>query len=211
MTTTDLTIVPIETPTLGDRSYVVHDGNLAFVVDPQRDIDRVLVILDEHDVRLTDVFETHIHNDYLTDGLALAQRTGAAYHVNADDQVSFERTSDADDRDRHPGPYVHPPVLRTQRRLPDVAADGRSAGVDASVGVFSGGSLLFAATGRPDLLGEEHTDVLARQQHASAHRLACSPMKRRSSPRTASDRSARRPSRTRSSRPLAERRRPTRS
>ena len=35
-------IVPIETPTLGDRSYLVHDGEVAFVVDPQRDIDRVL-------------------------------------------------------------------------------------------------------------------------------------------------------------------------
>ena len=36
------TIIPIETPTLGDRSYLVHDGEVAFVVDPQRDIDRVL-------------------------------------------------------------------------------------------------------------------------------------------------------------------------
>ena len=40
------TIVPIETPTLGDRSYLVHDGEVAFVVDPQRDIDRVLALLD---------------------------------------------------------------------------------------------------------------------------------------------------------------------
>ncbi len=47
MTTTDLTIETIETPTLGDRSYVVRDGEVAFVVDPQRDIDRVLAILDE--------------------------------------------------------------------------------------------------------------------------------------------------------------------
>ncbi len=37
--------------------------------------------------------------------------------------------------------------------------------------VFTGGSLLYGATGRPDLLGEEHTDALARHQHASAHRL----------------------------------------
>ena len=35
-----LTVVPLETPTLGDRSYLVHDGEVAFVVDPQRDIDR---------------------------------------------------------------------------------------------------------------------------------------------------------------------------
>ena len=68
------TIVPIETPSLGDRSYLVHDGAVAFVVDPQRDIDRLLDLLDEHDVRLSHVFETHIHNDYVTGGLALARR-----------------------------------------------------------------------------------------------------------------------------------------
>ena len=92
---------------------MVHDGNLAFVVDPQRDIDRVLVILDEHDVRLTDVFETHIHNDYLTDGLALAQRTGAAYHVNADDQVSFERTSIHDGDTVDIGPRMRMTAIAT--------------------------------------------------------------------------------------------------
>ena len=183
MTPTDLTIVPIETPTLGDRSYVVHDGEVAFVVDPQRDIDRVLAILDEHAVRLTDVFETHIHNDYVTGGLALAQRTGAAYHVNADDEVSFERTSIRDGDTVEVGPRMRMTAISTPGHTfthlsyalsdasPNVATDGRSTGVEASV-VFSGGSLLFGATGRPDLLGEEHTDVLARQQHASAHRLA---------------------------------------
>ena len=32
----------IETSSLGDRSYVVSDGRIAVVIDPQRDIDRVL-------------------------------------------------------------------------------------------------------------------------------------------------------------------------
>lgn len=185
MTTTDLTIIPIETPTLGDRSYVVHDGEVAFVVDPQRDIDRVLAILDEHAVRLTDVFETHLHNDYVTGGLALARRTGAAYHVNADDVVSFERTAIRDGDTVEVGArmrvtaiatpghtFTHLSYALSDASPQDGATDRRSAGVDASVGVFSGGSLLFGATGRPDLLGEEHTDALARQQHASAHRLA---------------------------------------
>ena len=92
----DLTIVPIETPTLGDRSYLVHDGDVAFVIDPQRDIDRVLALLEEQDVRLTHVFETHIHNDYVTGGLALARHTGAQYLVNGEDDVSFDRTPLAD-------------------------------------------------------------------------------------------------------------------
>ncbi len=180
MTTTDLRIIPIETPTLGDRSYVVHDGEVAFVVDPQRDIDRVLAILDEHAVRLTDVFETHLHNDYVTGGLALAQRTGASYHVNADDDVTFERTTIRDGDTVKIGPRMRVTAISTPGHtfthlsyaLSDASPEDAATGTDASVGVFSGGSLLFGATGRPDLLGEEHTDALARQQHASAHKLA---------------------------------------
>ena len=77
--------MPIDTPTLGDRSYLVHDGQVALVIDPQRDIDRVLALARTRGVRITHVFETHIHNDYVTGGLALARATGAAYHVNAAD------------------------------------------------------------------------------------------------------------------------------
>ncbi|HSO15431.1 MAG TPA: MBL fold metallo-hydrolase, partial [Arthrobacter sp.] len=34
-------VIVIETTQLGDRSYLVHDGTLALVIDPQRDTDRV--------------------------------------------------------------------------------------------------------------------------------------------------------------------------
>jgi glyoxylase-like metal-dependent hydrolase (beta-lactamase superfamily II)/rhodanese-related sulfurtransferase len=169
-----LTVVPIETPTLGDRSYVVHDGQVAFVVDPQRDIDRVLDLLDEHGVRLTHVFETHIHNDYVTGGLALAQRTGAHYLVNGEDDVSFSRTPLGDGQVVEVGGRMRVTALATTghtfTHLSYVLAD-RADG-DRQVGVFSGGSLLYGATGRPDLLGAEHTHDLVHHQHASAHRLA---------------------------------------
>jgi hydroxyacylglutathione hydrolase len=33
-------VLPIEAPSLGDRSHLVHDGEVA-VADPQRDIDRI--------------------------------------------------------------------------------------------------------------------------------------------------------------------------
>ena len=144
------------------------------MVDPQRDIDRVLAILDEHDVALTDVFETHLHNDYLTGGLALARRTGAAYHVNADDDVSFERTPIRDGDTVQIGPRMWLTAILTPghtfTHLSYALADG-DADAGESVAVFSGGSLLFGATGRPDLLGDEHTETLASQQHASARRL----------------------------------------
>ena len=84
-------VVVIETPELGDRSYVVHDGEVAMVVDPQRDLDRVEKLLAELGVRGRAVAETHVHNDYVTGGLELARRHGARYLVNAADAVAFDR------------------------------------------------------------------------------------------------------------------------
>ena len=179
MSTNELTIIAIATPALGDRSYLVHDGEFAFVVDPQRDIDRVLTLLDEHRVRLTDVFETHIHNDYVTGGLALAQHTGAAYHVNGDDEVSFDRTPIGDGQSVVVGSRMRVTALATPGHTfthlayaLTEAGDTDDGWLDNSVGVFTGGSLLYGATGRPDLRGQENTDALVRHQHSTAHRLA---------------------------------------
>lgn len=89
-----MTIRTIETPQLGDRSYLVHDGHLGVVIDPQRDLHRVLAeIADaDADVTVTHVFETHLHNDYVSGGLALAASLGAHYAVAAGDDVTFTHT-----------------------------------------------------------------------------------------------------------------------
>ena len=92
-------VVTIETTGLGDRSYLVHDGEQAAVIDPQRDIDRVLAAAEAAAVRITHVLETHIHNDYVTGGLALARAVGADYVVAAAEEVSFDRVP-AGDGDR---------------------------------------------------------------------------------------------------------------
>lgn len=178
-----LTVRTLETPSLGDRTYVVHDGKVAFVVDPQRDIDRVLELLEADAVRLTHVFETHIHNDYVTGGLALARATGAAYLVNAADAVSFDRTPIRDGQIVDVGSRMRVRAISTPghtfTHLCYALSVSTGSSRDDSVAgrreepyaVFTGGSLLYGATGRPDLLGEEHTDALARHQHASAHKL----------------------------------------
>jgi glyoxylase-like metal-dependent hydrolase (beta-lactamase superfamily II)/rhodanese-related sulfurtransferase len=166
-----VSILPIETPTLGDRSYLVHDGEVALVVDPQRDIDRVLELADSAGVRITHVFETHIHNDYVTGGLALAKVTGAAYHVNAADDVAYERVCVKDGDLIEVSDALRVRVIATPgHTYTHLSYSLESAG--EHVGVFSGGSLLFGSTGRPDLLGPDHTHALVHHQFASAHRLA---------------------------------------
>ncbi len=176
-TTTGLTIIPIETPTLGNRSYLVHDGEAAFAVDVQRDFDRVTDLLTEHDVRLVEVLETHRHADFVSGGLALAQATGANYRVNIADDVDFDRAPIADGQTIEIGPRMRVTAIATPGHtfthlsyaLSDAQAGDQTG---EQVAVFSGGSMLYGTTGRPDLLGEEHTHELVHHQHASVHKLA---------------------------------------
>lgn len=168
-----LSVVPLETSMLGNRSYLVHDGRTAFAVDPQRDIDRVLELLNRLGLRLSHVFETHIHNDYVTGGLALARRTGAAYLVNGADKVGFTRTPLDDGTVTEVGERMRVEAVATPghtfTHLSYVLHDAAS-GRDTAV--FTGGSMLYGTTGRPDLLGAAHTRTLARLQHRSVRRLA---------------------------------------
>ena len=79
----------LDTPNLGDRSYVVHLHGHAVVVDPQRDIDRVESVLAARGLTVTHVLETHIHNDYVTGGLELARAVGADYVLAAGSGVAL--------------------------------------------------------------------------------------------------------------------------
>jgi hydroxyacylglutathione hydrolase len=166
-------IATIKTPSLGDRSYLVTDGTVALVVDPQRDIDRVLALTASRGIAVTHVFETHIHNDYLTGGLALAHATGAAYHVNGADEVAFDRVAIADGDEVDVGDSMRIRVIATPgHTFTHLAYALEDTVTGAVVAVFTGGSLLHGSTGRPDLLGAEHAPALAAAQHASARRLA---------------------------------------
>jgi hydroxyacylglutathione hydrolase len=164
-------VLPIETATLGDRSYLVHDGSTALVIDPQRDIDRVTALAAEAGVRITHVAETHMHNDYVTGGLALARETGAGYLTCADDPVSFDRTAVSDGDQVPVGDDMTVRVLATPGHTFSHLAYVVEAGGTVA-GVFTGGSLLYGSTGRTDLLGPGSTGALSHAQYASAHRLA---------------------------------------
>jgi hydroxyacylglutathione hydrolase len=163
-------VLQIETPALGDRSYLVHDGEAALVIDPQRDIDRVTALAADAGVRITHVAETHVHNDYVTGGFALARAAGASYLVNGDDPVSFDHTPvSGGDIVEAGGMRVR--VLATPGHTYTHLAYVVEAGGDVA-GVFTGGSLLYGSTGRTDLLGPGATAALSRAQWASARRLA---------------------------------------
>jgi hydroxyacylglutathione hydrolase len=163
-------IITIETKALGDRSYVIVDGDVAAVVDPQRDIDRIETLLAERGLRLTHVFETHLHNDYVTGGLELARRTGSSYVLAAEDDVAFEHTRAREGDEFVVGDLVVR-ALRTPGHTPNhlsyvLVEDG------TPVAVFTGGSMLYGTVGRTDLIDAASTESLTRAQFHSVRRLA---------------------------------------
>ncbi|WP_026546370.1 MBL fold metallo-hydrolase [Paenarthrobacter nicotinovorans] len=165
-------VVVIETPQLGDRSYLVHDGSVALVIDPQRDIDRVEKAARDAGVRITHVAETHLHNDYVTGGLVLAEKHGAAYLVNAADEVSFVRVPVTDGQVLRVGRLAVSVVAtpgHTHTHLSYVVRDDTHDG--GREAVFSGGSLLYGSVGRTDLVSPRDTAKLAHDQYSSVRRL----------------------------------------
>ncbi|MET7643192.1 MBL fold metallo-hydrolase [Streptomyces sp. NPDC005426] len=161
----------IETPGLGNRSYLAGGARSAVVVDPPRDMDRVIAAAAVRGVRIVAVAETHLHNDYVTGGLELARVTGAAYLVPAAASVSFARTPVADGDTAPVDGDLALRALATPGHTPHHMAyvleeDGHA------VAAFTGGSLLIGGVGRPDLVEPRLTGALARAQYTSVRRLA---------------------------------------
>ena len=162
-------IVIIETPELGDRSYIVATGTTAVVVDPQRDIDRVLAVLTERGWQASHVIETHVHNDYVSGGLALSAQVGATYVVPKGHDYAFDALT-VGDGDWFSSDAMTWRVLHTPGHTPHHVSYALSIeGTDRAV--FTGGSLLFGSVGRPDLIGPDATEGLAHDQWHSVRKL----------------------------------------
>ncbi|MBG7697217.1 MBL fold metallo-hydrolase [Streptomyces sp. MC1] len=161
----------IELEGLGNRSHLAGGRRTAVVVDPPRDIDRILAAAARRGVRISHVVETHLHNDYVTGGLELARLTGAAYLVPAGAHVSYARVPVADGDVTEVDAGLALRAVATPGHTPHHTSYVLEEN-GLPVAAFTGGSLLIGTVGRPDLVEPRLTERLARAQHASAHRLA---------------------------------------
>jgi glyoxylase-like metal-dependent hydrolase (beta-lactamase superfamily II)/rhodanese-related sulfurtransferase len=166
-----LAIETIETQELGNRSYIAHDGEAAIVIDPQRDLDRILDRLDELGLQALAVADTHLHNDYLSGGLALARRLNIPYLFSADESVGFDRVGVTDDTDHTYGSMTVR-VIATPGHTAHHVAYFVSSNAVPDTALFTGGSLLYGAVGRTDLVESISAENLGAAQFRSVHRLA---------------------------------------
>lgn len=151
---------------LGNSSHLVisERTGLGALIDPLRDVDRYIKTAAELGVRITHVFDTHIHNDFVTGDRELSVCVGAGaaaalqYPYQALREGDTVVVGDLEFR-----------ILETPGHTPEhvsylVRDLGSRAGPPA---LFSGGSLLVGAVGRTDLLGKEYAEGLARQLYGA--------------------------------------------
>ena len=164
-----VTLWQLPTPGLGDNSYLLRSGEAVAVVDPQRDLDRFEAALAALGGRLVAVVETHVHNDYVSGGPALAAAHGAPYLVPAAADYTLAHRPLAEGDEVEVG-AVRLRALATPGHTAHHTSYAVVAG-GAPVALLTGGCVLVGALGRTDLISPEATEGLTRQQWRSARRL----------------------------------------
>ncbi|MFQ5460071.1 MAG: MBL fold metallo-hydrolase, partial [Anaerolineae bacterium] len=161
---------------LSQYSYVVAcpGAGEAAVIDPRRDVDTYTGIARDENLRIAHVLETHIHADFASGSRELAAITGAELHLSAYDDgevydVAFPHRP-MGDGDRLAFGDVVIEAAHTPGHTPEhlsylVYEISRAA--DTPALMLSGDFLFVGSLGRPDLLGEEAKDGLARRLYAS--------------------------------------------
>ena len=141
---------------LGHASYLVGDPDRgsAAVIDPRRDVNAYLAMARDEGLRITDIFETHVHNDYVSGADDLRRATGATVHVSGLAGLTRPHEPLADGDQVHVG-SLRFRALATPGHTPDhlsflVADLSRT---DEDWILLSGGALLVGTAARPDLLG----------------------------------------------------------
>ncbi|HEX2884758.1 MAG TPA: MBL fold metallo-hydrolase [Candidatus Limnocylindria bacterium] len=141
---------------LGHASYLVGDesAGVAFVVDPRRDVADYVAAAGDEGLRITDVLETHVHNDYVSGADELRRLTGATVHVSPDAGLTRPHEPMRDGDELRVG-SLRVRAVATPGHTPDhlsflVADLSRT---DEDWILLSGGALLVGTAARPDLLG----------------------------------------------------------
>jgi hydroxyacylglutathione hydrolase len=145
---------------LAQASYLIADvdAGVAAVVDPRRDVDLYESRAQELGVRITDVFLTHFHADFLAGHLELTQRTGATLHLGSRAKADYDFGALADGDEVVLG-SLRMRCLETPGHTPEsVCYLVFEEDADEPRAVMTGDTLFIGDVGRPDLMASKgHT------------------------------------------------------
>ncbi|WP_404308731.1 MBL fold metallo-hydrolase [Neorhodopirellula lusitana] len=151
---------------LGDK-----DAGVAVVIDPRRDVEAYLDLAKQHGMKITHAIETHIHADFVSGSRELAKRTGTAQivaSVEGGAKYGFDVDRKLKDGNEITIGRIKLRGIHTPGHTPEhmsyLASDSESGKPWA---IFTGDFLFVGSVGRPDLMGVENTDSLAKALYNS--------------------------------------------
>ena len=162
----------ITTPGLGCFSYIIGcpGAGVMAVVDPKRDIDVYLAVAAKQGMRITHIFDTHVHADHISGGRELRRATGADIYLHASAPVEYEikrvNSGDVFELGNALLRVLHTPG-HTPNSISLLVTD--RARTDQPAMILTGDLLFVGDTGRPDLPGAEILDEQIRNLYDSLH------------------------------------------
>jgi glyoxylase-like metal-dependent hydrolase (beta-lactamase superfamily II)/rhodanese-related sulfurtransferase len=160
-------IVALVDEGLGNSSYLVALGDgRALVLDPSRNPAPYVELAERLNLRIAFAVETHLHADFVSGSRELAAY-GAAILAPAASRLATAYRGLEDGEEVDLGGLTMR-AMATPGHTPDhlayVLLDGSE-----PLALFSGGAILPGGAARPDLIGPEQTEPLARDLYRSAH------------------------------------------
>jgi glyoxylase-like metal-dependent hydrolase (beta-lactamase superfamily II)/rhodanese-related sulfurtransferase len=157
---------------LAHASYLIGDEGEAAVVDPRRDVQEYLDEAAAAGLTIRYVIETHLHADFVSGHLELAQRTGATVVIGARAGALFPHRAVRDGDELRVG-RVALRILETPGHTPEslcVLVTDTAASAQPRL-VLTGDTLFIGDVGRPDLAcGADATpDAMAGMLYESLH------------------------------------------
>ena len=154
---------------LAHSSYLLGGSNTCAIVDPRRDIEVYLEAANEMGMKITHILETHLHADFVSGHMDLAEKTGAKIYAPKAGKCAFKHIKVA-----HGETFkiedMQIQVLETPGHTPEhvsyVVVD--KARGQEPVCVFCGDTLFVGDVGRPDLF-PGRAEELASKLYDSLH------------------------------------------
>ena len=150
-------------------SYLLGGKQTCAIIDPRRDIDDYVAIAKTLGLTITHILETHLHADFVSGHLDLANCTGATIYAPRSGHCTYDHVA-VGDGDSFDLEDMHIEVIDTPGHTPDcvcyVVTD-TSRGAEPAA-AFTGDTLFVGDVGRPDLF-PGMADKLATSLYDSLH------------------------------------------
>jgi hydroxyacylglutathione hydrolase len=156
---------------LAHASYLVSSDGVAAVIDPQRDVDIYLDAARQKGLKIEHIVETHLHADFVSGHLELAERTGARIYLGDGSGATFPHTAVKDGDSLQFGNCRFDFLQTPGHTLESVCIAMTDLGTDPAQprAVFTGDTLFVRDVGRPDLSGDHTPQDLAAMLYRSLH------------------------------------------